>query len=278
MSKAALRHRCYSGRWRRVHHGVLVANNGPVSAGQRPWIAVLAAGDRALLAGATALAAQGLDGLRSEVVHVLLPATCQETDPPAGVVVHRTRRLPEDDVRWQRRPPCTKVPRSIVDAASWARSDREATLIVVMAFQQRLVRLHQVEEALAGMPKAKRRRLVAATARDADGGSHSLAELDVVRLLRRAGLPIPSRQVIRRDSGGRRRYLDLYFDEWGLHVELDGRHHENPWQAWLDMDRQNALWVPGKRDVRFPTWLMRAEPETFLARVRTALCELGWRG
>jgi very-short-patch-repair endonuclease len=239
---------------------------------------VLAAGEPALLAGVSALAAQGLDGFRTTAIHVLLPVARRELDPPRGVVVHRTSALPEEDINSRRRPPCTRVPRSIVDAASWARSDREATLIVVMAFQQRLVRVEQVEDVLARMPRAKRRRLVAAVARDAADGAHSLGELDVVRLLRKEGLPTPTGQAVRRDSSGRRRYLDLYFEEWDLHVEIDGRHHDNPGQAWLDMDRQNALWTPGKRDMRFPSWLVRVEPGVFLARVRAALRERGWPG
>jgi hypothetical protein len=215
MSKDTLRHRYSSGRWRLVHRGILVAHNGPVTVEQRRWIASLAtgAGEPALLAGVTALAVQGLEGFRSTAIHILLPAGRRDLNPPPGVLVHRTRTLPDDDVNVRRRPPCTRVPRSIVDAASWARSDREATLIVLMAFQQRLVRLGQIEDTLDRMPKAKRRRLVVAVARDAEGGSHSLAELDVVRLLRTDGLPTPTRQTVRRDSTGRRRYLDLYFEE-----------------------------------------------------------------
>lgn len=280
LSRATLRHRYESGRWRLAHRGILITHHGTLTDEQRRWVASLAAGsgEPALLGGVTALAVQGLDGFRTRVIHVLLPAGRQEEDPPSGVVVHRTRSLPEEDVHPRRRPPCTRVPRSIADAASWARSDREAALIVVMAFQQRLVRLHQVEDVLLRMPKAKRRRLVLATARDADGGSHSLAELDAVRLLRRAKLPTPSRQAVRRDSMGRRRYLDLYFDEWGLHVEIDGRQHDDPWQVWLDMDRQNALWTQGKREVRFTTWIVRAEPKLFVSRIGQALRELGWRG
>jgi hypothetical protein len=76
---------------------------------------------------------------------------------------------------------------------------------------------------------------------------------------------------VRRDSTGRRRYLDLNFEEWGLHVEIDGRQHDDPGQVWLDMDRQNSLWTPGKRDIR-------TEPSVFLARIHAALRELGWRG
>jgi very-short-patch-repair endonuclease len=146
-----------------------------------------------------------------------------------------------------------------------------------MAFQQRLVGLGDVDAVLARMPKAKRRPLIRTTARDAAGGAHSLGELDVLRLLRRARLPRPTLQFQRTDVEGRRRYLDLYFERWRLHVEIDGAHHSDPRQAWADMERQNAVWVPGDRVLRFPTWLVREQPATVVAKIRDALREAGWR-
>lgn len=49
----------------------------------------------------------------------------------------------------------------------------------------------------------------------------TLAEIDLARLCRRFGLPVPSRQERRRDASGRVRYLDAYWPEWGLHGRLD---------------------------------------------------------
>ena len=163
-----------------------------------------------------------------------------------------------------------------MDAAAWARSDREALTVIAMAFQQRLVDLSDIEAVLARRPRVRRGRLIRQAAADAAGGAHSLGELDVVRLLRRAGLPRPTLQQVRIDADGRRRYLDLYFERWRIHVEIDGAHHDDPRRAWADMERQNAL-DPGERVLRFPAWLVRESPETVIATIRDALSAAGWR-
>jgi hypothetical protein len=259
---------------------VFRAHAGPVTSAQRLWIASLAVGNGrpALLGGRAALASLGLKGFPPDRIDVLLPAGRREDNPPTDVVVHRTTALAPEDVCRVARPPCTGAARSVVDAASWAISDREATTVIAMAFQQRFVALDDIRSVLGRLPKAKRRKLTWATATDASGGAESLGEIDLARLLRRAGLPEPTRQVLRTDAGGRRRYLDVLFRDFGLHVEVDGAHHLDAEQAWLDMDRQNQLWLAGERVLRFPAWLIRRQPRKVVADVRRALRAAGWRG
>jgi hypothetical protein len=64
MSVSRLRHQVASGRWSMPHRGVYVAHNAPLSAGQRTWVGVFAAGNgrAAPLAGITALGSYGLRG------------------------------------------------------------------------------------------------------------------------------------------------------------------------------------------------------------------------
>jgi very-short-patch-repair endonuclease len=262
-----------------VHVGILCAHTGPLTAVQRLWVASLAAGDGepALLGGRTALSLLGLHGFEPDRIDVLIPARRRSDSPPGLVRVHRTTALPACDKLPGGRPPCTTAARSIVDAASWARSDREATTVVAMAFQQRLAALEEVRAVLDRLPRAKRRRLTLATARDAADGSHSLGEVDLVRLLRRNRLPEPSRQAVRVDPSGKRRYVDVFFEEYGLHVEIDGAHHLQANQAWLDMDRQNQVWRSGELILRFPAWLVRQQPLKVVADIRRALEAAGWR-
>ncbi|SCE65004.1 Protein of unknown function (DUF559) [Micromonospora viridifaciens] len=278
LSRKAVRHRVASGRWRQVHPAVFVTHNGPVGIAQLWWIAVLAAGPAAVLGGLTAAQAGGLRGFPDRVVHLLLPASCRRGPLPQGVLAHRTTHLPARDVLAVGQPPRTMAARSIVDAAQWAASDGQARAIVAAAFQQRLVGGDDVYQVLDQMPRVRRRRLILATATDAAGGAHSGGELDFLSLVRRSGLPEPTRQRIRRDATGRRRYLDAYFEEWRVHVEIDGGQHLDPAHAWADMRRQNDLWVDGDRVLRFPTWVLRAQPEEVVAQLRAALRAAGWAG
>ncbi|MDO3701588.1 DUF559 domain-containing protein [Micromonospora sp. C28SCA-DRY-2] len=278
LSRKAIRHRVATGRWRQVHRAVFVTHNGPVNADQFRWAAVLAAGPSAVLGGLTAAQAGGLRGFPHRIVHVLLPATCRRGPLPPGVVAHRTTRLPSEDVHAAGQPRRTMPARSIADAAQWAATDDEARSIVAAAFQQRLVGGDELHLVVERLPRIRRRRLILDTATDAAGGAHSLSELDFLRLVRRAGLPEPTRQQVRRDSAGRRRYLDAYFEEWRVHVEIDGGQHLDPAHAWADMRRQNAVWTEGDRMLRFPAWAVRARPHDVIDQLRSALRAAGWPG
>jgi hypothetical protein len=278
LTPKTLEHRLVTGRWCVAFRGVYLAGPGPVRVDQRPWIAVLAAGNgrRALLGGASALAALGLRGQSSTVIHVLIPARRSDRDPPPGVLVHRTRALPGCDIHRLGLPPCTMPARSVVDAAQWAGSDRAARALIAAAFQRGMVTRQEVHRVLAGMSRVRRRPLIEETIADADGGCHSVAELDFVALCRRYGLPVPARQSSRVDRAGRRRYRDAYFAEWRVHVEIDGAHHMDVESWWADMRWQNDLWVPGDRVLRFPAWALRHHPDEVARQVRDALVAAGW--
>jgi very-short-patch-repair endonuclease len=174
-------------------------------------------------------------------------------------------------------PPCTIAGRSVLDAAQWAESDAGAAALVAAAFQQRLVSLSEVRDAARRQPAARRRALTLEVARDAAGGSHSLPEIEFVRLCRREGLPTPERQVRRVDRTGRTRYLDAYFKDFGVHVEIDGAQHSEASAQWADMRRQNDMWVAGDRVLRFPAWVVRRHPAEVANQVRAALEAAGWR-
>jgi very-short-patch-repair endonuclease len=255
-----------------MHRGVYATHNGPVSSAQRLWASVLAAsaGGPALLGGLTALTLQGFERFDSQLIHVIVPAN-RHCRPLTGVQVHRTVRMPLADIA-RTSPPSTAAPRSMVEAASWARSDREARTIIAMCFQQRLVTGNEVDAVLRLLPEITRRRLIERTVEDTRRGAQSLGELDLVALCRQARLPVPSLQTRR---GGR--YLDALFEEWGVWVEVDGAQHMSADEWWNDMARHNELVQRGEVLLRFPAWMVRDEPAAVAATIRRALGEAGWR-
>jgi len=276
----AIRHRLESGRWQLVHRSIYVTGGASqLGEQQRRWVASLAAGDGrpAALAGVSALHVLGLRGFGTFGVHTLIPARFRDHDPPPFAIVHRTARLAAHELHRNTAPPCTVAPRSVVDAAQWEATDDRAAAVVAAGFQQRFVRLDEVEHAVERQPRARRRSLVLQVARDAAGGAHSLPEIEFVRLCRRAALPVPKCQVSRVDAAGGRRYLDAYFEEYGVHVEIDGGQHLESAAWWADMKRQNDLWVAGDRVLRFPAWVVRRRPAEVAAQVRAALVAAGWR-
>ncbi|MDI6097683.1 hypothetical protein QLQ12_03580 [Actinoplanes sp. NEAU-A12] len=179
----------------------------------------------------------GVGGLGSEEIHVLLPARTTVRHAPDGVIVHRTTLLRPADLNPGGRLPATSPARSLLDAAQWQPSERRAWAIVAAGFQQRLVRADGMRSMLAAMPRLRHRRTITEAIACSAEGAHSLPEADFLALCRRAGLPAPVLQHPRRDRNGRQNYLDAYFPDQRLHVEIDGGHHMDVQQWWADMHR-----------------------------------------
>jgi hypothetical protein len=106
---------------------------------------------------------------------------------------------------------------------------------------------------------------------DIGGGGHTLAEIDLGPLARKAGLPQPRRQVLRREHSGKVRYLDVEFDlpdGTRLAIEVDGSVHREPITWWDDMSRQNEVMIGGQPMLRFPSFMIRMEPNRVVSDLR----------
>ncbi|WP_240762386.1 endonuclease domain-containing protein [Micromonospora sp. HM134] len=247
-------------------------------------MAVLAAGTDAVLAGFAAAQAGGLRGhWRHEAVDVLIPYQRQAPDLlrrlPLGmpaVRVRRTRQLTDDD-RQRGRPDRTTMARSLLDAAQWMRGDDDAQAVLAAGCQQRRVTPGELDAVARRLPRLRRAALIRRTIGDLAGGAEALSEIDLVRLCRRHRLPRPELQERRRDADGRVRYLDAYWRQWGLHVEVDGAHHMDVRQWAADLRRQNGVWISGDRILRFTAFDVRHRPDEVAAQLRAALTAAGWR-
>jgi very-short-patch-repair endonuclease len=273
LGESAVRWRLASGRWRRAGPGVLVTQSGPLTEEQRLWVPVLAVGHGAVLAGLTAAGLDGLAGFDERNTHVLIPASRRVRTELPGVVVHRSRLLGPEDVHPSRRPPRTRLGRSIVDAAAWAATDRRARAILAAGVQQRLVRASDLGAVVERCPRVRRRALIQATLADVAGGAQALSELDFCDLVRRFGLPEPDRQFQRVDGQGRR-WLDAVWEQARLVVEVDGRWHMDAEAWWADMQRDNDLIIDGYRVLRFPAFVVRDNPQVVARQIARAFQEV----
>jgi very-short-patch-repair endonuclease len=238
-------------------------------------VAVLEAGPRACLDGASSLQVAGLQHFEVDRIRVSVPRGALVIRVP-GVDVRQTRRLVEDDVVKVgiRR---TRNEVAAVRGALWAKSDRQAALLLTMTVQQGLAPAQRIGAEMLRIKRDRRRSYVHAVILDLLGGVRSLGELEVARECRRRGLPEPTRQVIRKAANGTY-YLDLCWEEWGVSVEVDGIHHSWADQVVGDALRQNDVTLSGTTVLRLPLLGYRVAPDDFFAQIEQALARAGCPG
>jgi very-short-patch-repair endonuclease len=145
-----------------------------------------------------------------------------------------------------------------------------------MSVQQQIVTPGALHEAFSRVLRDRRRGLITAVLSDLADGVRSMGELDFARMCRRRGLPTPSRQQWRRLPDGRA-CLDVYFDQYGVVVEIEGIHHAQIGAVIDDSVRQNWLTIGSERLLRIPVSGLRTHEDLFMDQVETLLRRNGWR-
>jgi len=145
-----------------------------------------------------------------------------------------------------------------------------------MVVQQRLAVPEDIARALLDVRRDRRRRFVETVLLDLIGGAESLGEIDVARNCRRRGLPEPDRQVVRKGRAGRY-FLDAYWEDFGVVLEVDGIHHLHARNVVDDALRQNHVTLAGGTVLRLPLLGLRVAEDDFFEQIETALRRGGWK-
>ncbi len=273
LSRFDVRTEIRAGRWQKPSSNTVAVVTGELTQRQRWWVALLETGcSAAALDGATALQAAGLTGYET-MMTISCPHGAKPRQPD-GALVHVTAWHRPGDVIM------AGVPRvrpevAAVRGALWAATDRQAALILVTAVQQRLTTATRLQWELGRIQRHPRRQLVRQLVADIADGAQALGELDFAALCRRNKLPVPSGQRIRRASHGRS-YLDAYFDDYSLVVEIDGVHHQIGMNPVDDALRQNEPMLDADAVLRIPLLGLRIAPQRFIEQLARGLRERGW--
>lgn len=262
-----------AGRWHRVGRRT-ISLAGPTLSQEAEWFAaVWEVGAGAVLDGVSSLLAAGLSSWEEKVIHV---SVCKgtRTRTRTGVRIHhqrdRGRTLPSS-------PPRTAPEVAVLRAAQWAVSDRQALTLLAMTVQQRLVLPARLLDAWEATERHRRRRLLLDAVPLVCDGAQALGELDFARACRRRQLPEPSRQEVRHTSQGKV-YLDVLFEDYGVHVELNGAHHYSKLAPVDDARRRDDRTLEKELTLEIPVLGLLVDEEGFLAQVERALRQRGWRG
>lgn len=258
-----------NGRWQIVLPGVYLSHNGGLTAAQREVAAALYAGKDCVLTGMTALRAHGMRVQPAEVVDVLIPATTRRQSIDF-VRVRRTTKVPErpwlvGGLRY------ASAARAVADAVR-GRTDMDYVRSVVAgAVQQRRCTVPQLAAELRAGPRRGSAGLRNALAEVADG-VRSLAEGDLRKLIKKAGLPEPmyNPQLFVDDE-----FLacpDVWWPDAGVAGEADSREwHLSPADWERTLARHARMSAHGILVLHFPPRRIRSESAGVVGEMKSAL-------
>ena len=270
----AIRYRLSSGRWERVAHNVFRLAGVPDGWHQRLLVACLSWGPPAAISHRAAGRLMHLAGLERELVELTVPPNRRG----AGTgTVHRSR-LTAADVEIIEGIRVTKAARTLIDIAAVVHRDvvEEA---LDDALRRGLVSISVLRRRLEEVGGRGGRRGVALMReliedRTQEGVPRSVFETRMVRLLKRSGLPEPSRQheVI---VGGRTvAVLDFAFPDRRVGIETDGYRWHSGLARWRrDRRRGNELVALGWRMVHITWDELKNQPEQVVRSIRRVLTD-----
>lgn len=232
-------------RWQLVSDVVVCTTTGTLSREQLMWAGHLHAGPNSAIGGLTALERRGLKNWHRDDITVLL-AKSHNLEPIDGVRFVETRRpvllnatgaLPT----WRTEPAALLF-------AGYSTSYRTALGLLAAVVQQGMTLPGRLLLEIERMRPLRRARKFKEALGEIADGSHSLAELRVVRMCKAHRLPLPDRQSKRVDASGRTRYTDA---EWRLAdgtsviLEIDGGFHMEVEHWEDDIVRERDLVATG---------------------------------
>ncbi|HUB39056.1 MAG TPA: type IV toxin-antitoxin system AbiEi family antitoxin domain-containing protein [Streptosporangiaceae bacterium] len=257
LAATAVDNQLKSRRWQQLQRGVYACFSGTPTRDAELWAAVLRAGEGAALSHRTAAELYGLTrgmsrGMSREPgapIHVTVPAS-RRAGIIRGGVLHFSGSL-ERTRHPVLLPPRTRIDDTLLDLAQMSATFDEAFDWVCRAVGGRLTTPAHVRAALQARPRMRWRIDLLAVLADVGDGAHSNLELRYVRKVERAhGLP-PARRQMKIVTAGRVRYVDNFYEEAKLAVELDGRAAHPPERRWDDSHRDNEHASLGIMTVRY---------------------------
>jgi len=258
-----------NGRWQIVLPGIYLSHNGGLTAAQREVAAALYAGEDCVLTGVAALQAQGMRAPRSACVDVLIPAA-KRRQSVGFVRILRTINVPDRarPIRGIRYAPAA---RAVADAVRGQTDMDFVRSVVAGAVQQRKCTLPQLTDELRTGPKRGSAALRAALAEVADG-IRSVAEGDLRKLIKKAGLPEPMYNPRLFVGADFLASPDVWWPDAGAAGEVDSREwHFSPLDWERTLARHDRMSAHGIIVLHFPPRRIKTDPAGVVAEIRKAL-------
>ncbi len=231
---------------------VYAVGGSPPTVARWQMAGLLCLGPDAVLSHETAARLHGFDRCLPDVVELTVPRACHGMRVP--FTVHTTGHWSTLDRVVIDGWPCTSATRTVIDLArarvttvrleaaidSAVRSGASAPVVLA-------TRLGQIRgRGRWGAPRLDELLV--------DAGGHTMLERRFLALMRAAGLPRPTTQLVHRRDGRTVARVDFCFQSHGLVIEVSGRRgHSSPGERARDAQRRNELQDLGRQVYEF-TW------------------------
>lgn len=268
MTASSLRHATRpDGPWQRVLPGVYATFTGPLTSGHLLRALLLRAGSRAVISGAPACRAYGLCYLPGQARTIVLVPAEQRVTLPDGVVVVRTRRLP--DAIERRGLPMAPVDRAVLDTCAATHVLRDVRALMCEAVQRRLTTLDRLGAEFSAAP-VRHSRLIRRTLNDLQLGARSAPECELLDLLATSRVLPPAMHNVALPD-----LPDVVGDAWWpqarLVVEVDSvEHHQLGDGPDLTQRRHARLAAAGWTVLPISPRRLRDDPAGVLREIEAA--------
>ena len=259
------------GHWRRLAPGVFLTADLDPAFEARVWAGVLLGRPGACVGVETAARLDRLLDADPAVVTVLVPHGRKIVDRPGWLFVQASRPLSS-----RGSPPRTSVEDTVLDLCATARPEDVVGWVTVAVERRRTTR-RRLLRALNDRSRHPRRALIEGLLAEVAVGVRSPLESTYLRDVERAhGLnALVSRQEPSRTHLAVR---DVWYLEFGVVVELDGRLGHRELGRFRDMNRDNLAGLDGLLTLRYGSGDLHGRPCSVAAQVARALHQRGWTG
>lgn len=272
ISASWIKHKIDSGLWQRAYRGVYVTHSGPLDWQTRAFAAVLSCGRGAYLSHETAWFMHGLNPSAPRFISVSVPGERYVTGQPGIKVYRRKLRIGTEGV----------LARSIPEETALdliTQTEKASDIIGILTAGVRgPIHPTLLLRALDKRKRFKHRGLIMGILADIEDGVESPLEHLYDELERNHGLPRSSKQMSDVVNGIRIR-ADRVFEDYFVHIELDGELAHPGGRTNLDTWRDNAVMVKsGTITLRYRWNHIVGSPCATAAQIAAALQSRGWRG
>lgn len=251
------------GRWQRILPGVYATTTGTLTPDQREMAALLHAGPKSVITGATAVRRHNLRCAGLNEIDVLVP-TDVRVHSVRFVRILQTTRMP-NDLYSISRIRFTVPERAVADAARAMTRLNDVRAVVAEAIQRGRCDVASLIKELDEGPTAGSHFLRAALA-EASAGIRSPAEADLKDLIDRSDLekPMYNPRLYLAD-GTLLGIPDAWWQRAGVAAEVDSReYHTSTRDQEHTTMRNNRLEGHGINVLHFPPSIIKREPRTVL--------------